>query len=75
MDGKRDHIQSRYGSVPAALVAADYAQASPNFSSRKILSDAQMTILKDVIAVVQRSRDAYENAAGWVAHKKAVEKE
>lgn len=71
----RDRIQSRYGKFHGALIAADYAQASPNFSSRKILSDAQMTILKEIAVCVHRSRDAYENAAEWVAHKKAIEKE
>ena len=71
----RDRIQSRYGKFHAALVGANYAQASPNFSSRKILSDAQMTLLKEIAVSVQWSRESYENAARWVAHKRFVESE
>lgn len=70
---QRDHVRSRYAAFSAALIAADYAAGSPNFSSQKVLSDAQMTMLKDVTAVDKLSRDAFESAASWIAHKRTVE--
>ena len=72
---QRGHVHARYEAFSARLITADYAAASPNFSSQKILSDAQMSMLKDVTAVAQLSRDAYESAASWVAHKLAVERD
>jgi hypothetical protein len=72
---RHDHVRARYGAFSVKLIAADYASTSPNFSSQKILSDAQMTMLKDVAAVAQLSREAFESAASWVAHKHAVEQE
>lgn len=68
-----DHVRSRYGAFHAKLVACDYASASPNFSTRKILSDGQMILLKEIAADAQQVRDEYESAAKWVAHRKAVE--
>lgn len=72
---QREHVRARYEAFSAKLITADYAAASPNFSSQKILSDAQMSMLKDVSAVAQLSRNAYESAASWVAHKHAVERD
>jgi hypothetical protein len=69
-----DRIKSRYTVFYKKLVAADYASGTKNFSSKKILSDAQMTILKDIASQVQRSRKAYEDAAMWQARKNDIEK-
>lgn len=71
----RDHVRSRYAAFSGKLIAADYAAASPNFSSQKILSDGQMAMLKDVASLGRLSRDAFESAASWVARKRAIEKE
>ncbi len=71
--GVRDHVQARYGAFHAKLVACDYAAASTNFSTRKILSDGQMTLMKEIQADAQQVRAEYEAAARWVAHRKAVE--
>lgn len=72
---ERDRVRSRYGSFYAKLIAADYAAASPNPSTQKILSDGQMTVLKEVAVVVKHARDAYESAASWIAHRRTVERE
>lgn len=72
---ERDHIRTRYGAFHAKLVAADYAQASPNPSTLKILSDGQMTIMTRIAACVVLSRDAYVRAATWLALRKSIEKE
>lgn len=69
----RDHVQARYGAFHAKLVACDYAGASPNFSTKKILSDGQMTLMKEIQADAKAVRAEYEGAARWVAHRKAVE--
>lgn len=68
-----DHVRARYGAFHAKLVACDYASGSPNFSTRKILSDGQMILLKEIAADAQQVRDEVESAAKWVAHRKAVE--
>jgi hypothetical protein len=71
---QRNHVRSRYGAFYAKLIFADYAAGSPNPSTQKILSDGQMTVLKEVTGVVQLARDAYESAARWIAHRRAIEK-
>lgn len=71
----RDHVRSRYATFYAKLIAADYAAGSPNPSTQKLLSDGQMTTMKDVALVNKLSRDAYEAAAAWIAHRKAIEKQ
>lgn len=69
----RDHVQDRYRAFHDKLVDCDYASASPNFSTRKILSDGQMILLKEIAGDARMVRDEFEAAAGWVAHRKAVE--
>ncbi|MBI5020938.1 MAG: hypothetical protein HZB59_05835 [Ignavibacteriales bacterium] len=68
-----DRIKSRYTTFYKKLVAADYASGTKNFSSKKILSDAQMIIFKDIASQVQISRKAYEDAAMWQARKNDIE--
>lgn len=69
----RDHVKERYGDFHARLVACDYAGDSPNFATRKILSDGQMTLLKDIEAEAKAVRREYEVAAQWVARCQAME--
>lgn len=69
-----ERIKSRYTPFYKKLVAADYASASRNFSARKVLSDAQMLILKDIASQVERSQKAYGEAALWQKHKDDIEK-
>lgn len=72
---QREHVRSRYAGFYAKLIAADYAAASPNPSTQKILSDGQMATMKDVAAIASLSRHAYESAAAWVAHRRDIEKQ
>lgn len=71
--GVRDHVQERYGDFHAKLVACDYASGAQNFATRKILSDGQMTLLKEIAADAQSVRDEFEAAARWVAYRKIIE--
>ncbi len=68
----RDHVQPRYGAFHAKLVARDYAGASTNFSTKKILSDGQMTLLKEIQTDARQVRAEFEAAAKWVAYRKTV---
>jgi hypothetical protein len=44
-----DRTKSKYTPFYQKLIAANYATDSKNFGSKKVLSDAQMTILQDII--------------------------
>jgi hypothetical protein len=72
---QREHLSARYATFSAKLIAADYAAGSPNPSTQKILSDGQMTLLKDVATIAQLSREACESAASWVALRRAIEQQ
>ncbi len=65
----------RFTSFHQKLVAADYASASKNFSTLKILSDAQLMILNDITSLVQLSRAAYEESGRWLALRKKIEQQ
>jgi hypothetical protein len=67
--------KSRYTSFHQKLVAADYASASKNFSTLKVLSDGQMFILKSIAGLVQRSRAAYEESGRWLAVRRQMEQQ
>lgn len=71
----RGRIKSRYTSFHQKLVAADYAAASKNFSTLKVLSDGQMIILKSIAALVQLSRAAYEDSGRWLAVRRQIEQQ
>ncbi len=72
---RKAHITARYGVFHEKLVAADYAAGAKNFSTRKTLSDVQITLLTSIGGIAQQSRHAYEEAAHWVALRKQIEKE
>lgn len=72
---QREHVRSRYEAFYTKLIAADYAAASPNPSTQKILSDGQITVLKDVGAILHLSREACESAARWVALRTMIERQ
>ena len=67
-----DRAKSKYGTFYKKLIAADYAIESKNFSTKKILSDAQMTILKNVQHHISVSRDSWEESASWQARRAAL---
>lgn len=66
-------VKTRFAVFHQKLVAADYAAVSKNFSTLKVLSDAQIMILKEVTSLVQRSRGAYEKSGRWLAVRKVIE--
>lgn len=67
--------RSRFTAFHQKFVAADYASASKNFSTLKMLADAQLMILTDVAGLEKRSRVAFEEAGRWLAIRKTIEKE
>jgi hypothetical protein len=67
------HDRSRYSTFYQKLVASEYASGTTNFPTIKILSDAQMMILKDISHLVSVSRTATEEAARWLAVRKDIE--
>jgi hypothetical protein len=70
-----EKIKTKYSPFYKKLVAANYAADTKNFSSKKILSDAQMTILKNIQSQIERSRKAWEESASWQARKVRIELE
>jgi hypothetical protein len=70
-----DHAKTRYSAFYQKLIAANYAADSKNFSSKKVLSDAQMMIFKDVAQQVDRSRKAWEESASWQLNREKIAKE
>ncbi|HEY6952560.1 MAG TPA: hypothetical protein VI758_09130 [Bacteroidota bacterium] len=69
-----DRAKTKYGTFHKKLVAADYAVDSKNFSTKKVLSDAQMTILKIVQHHIVLSRESWEESASWQAKRIRIEK-
>ena len=65
--------KTRFTPFHQKLVSADYASASKNFSTLKVLADAQLMILNDVTFLVQHSRAAYEDSGQWLALRKKIE--
>jgi hypothetical protein len=72
---RKAHITKRYAVFHEKLVASDYAARAKNVSTRKLLSDAQMTLFTSTGALVQQSRTAYEKSAYWVALRRQVEQQ
>lgn len=68
-----DHAVAMYTAFYEKLVAADYASGSPNFSSKKVLADAQLRILENIRYHVKASRDAWEASAAWQARKATLQ--
>ena len=68
-----DHAKARYTVFYQKLAAAGYAVDSKNFSTKKILSDAQLTILESIRHQVIQSRNAWEESASWQAMRKNIE--
>ncbi len=57
------------------LQACDYAAGARNPSTRKILSDGQMTVFKAIVTQVELSRHAWEESASWQGLKKNIEQD
>jgi hypothetical protein len=70
-----DHKKILYTPFYQKLVAADYATGYKNFSTFKLLSDAQMMIIKDISALIEMSRAACEESAQWPGFRQKIEKE
>jgi hypothetical protein len=68
-------IKTRFTPFHQKLVAADYASASKNFSTLKVLSDGQMILFKGITFLVQYSRTAYEESGRWLAFRKTIEQQ
>ncbi|MHB1048962.1 MAG: hypothetical protein ACYC09_02690 [Bacteroidota bacterium] len=70
-----DHARERYTVFYGKLIRADYASESKNFSTKKVLADAQMMILKEIRHHADLSRKAWEESASWQVRKMRIEKE
>jgi hypothetical protein len=68
-----DHAKARYSAFYQKLVAADYAAESKNFSTKKILADAQISIMQLVVRQMKQSRKAWEESASWQARRVSIE--
>ena len=68
-----DHAKTRYTVFYQKLVAANYAADSKNFSTRKVLADAQLTILVTIGRYINQSRTAWEESASWQARRISIE--
>jgi hypothetical protein len=66
-------VRAKYARFQEKLAAARYAEESKNYSTRKILSDAQLIMMKDVARIAGQSRDAWEKSASWGAQKVLIE--
>ena len=69
------HAKTKYTLFYQKLVAADYGVDSKNFSTKKVLSDAQLSILESVRHQVKQSRNAWEESVSWQARRVNIEKE
>ena len=67
------HVKARYTVFYQKLIAADYAVDSKNFSTKKVLSDAQLTVLESIRHQVKQSRNSWEESASWQAKRKNIE--
>lgn len=68
-------IKTRNGDFLKKLSACGYAAGAKNFSTKKILSDGQMTVMTAMMTQVELSRHAWEESAGWQGLKKKIEQE
>ena len=67
-----DQTKARYSSFYKKLMAANYSSESKNFSTKKILSDAQMMILSSIKGQIEQSRSAWVESASWQGRKKQL---
>jgi len=70
-----EHKKTLYTPFYQKLVAADYATEYKNFTTFKLLSDAQMMIIKDISGLIEMSRAACEESAQWPGFRQEIEKE
>jgi len=75
LSASADHAKTRYSAFYQKLIAANYAADSKNFSTKKILADAQLMILKDLASQIELSRKAWEESASWQMNREKIEKE
>jgi hypothetical protein len=68
-----DHANAKYSKFYQKLIAANYAVDSKNFSTKKILADAQISILQLVAHQMKQSRNAWEESASWQARRINIE--
>jgi hypothetical protein len=68
-----DHIKARYTAFYQKLIEANYALDSKNYSTKKILADAQLTILQNIGRQIKQSRTAWEESASWQAKRVSIE--
>ncbi len=68
-----DHAKTRYTVFYQKLIAANYAADSKNYSTQKILADAQITILQIIQHLMQQSRSSWEESASWQARRARIE--
>jgi len=68
-------IKTRNADFLKKLAACGYAAGAKNFSTKKILSDGQMTVMTAMMTQVELSRHAWEESAGWQGMKKRIEQE
>jgi hypothetical protein len=74
-DASAKYTKERYELFYKKLMNADYAAESKNFSTKKVLADAQMLILKEISRLARLSRDAWEESASWQARRIQIEQE
>jgi hypothetical protein len=74
-DASAKRTKERYDLFHKKLMSADYAAGSKNFSTKKVLADAQMMILKEIVLLEQLSRAAWEESASWQARRITIEQE
>ena len=65
-------IKTRNADFLKKLAACGYAAGAKNFSTKKILSDGQMTVMTAIVTQVELSRHAWEESAGWQGLKKRI---
>jgi hypothetical protein len=68
-----DHAITKYTVFYQKLIAAEYAAASKNFSTKKVLADAQITILVYIGGQIKLSRNAWEESAAWHVRRRSIE--
>jgi hypothetical protein len=68
-----DHAKARYTTFYQKLVAANYAADSKNFSNKKVLANAQLTILQIIQHLLQQSRSSWEESGSWQARRVRIE--
>jgi len=68
-------IKTRNADFLKKLTACGYAAGAKNFSTKKVLSDGQMTVFIALAAQVELSRHAWEESASWQGLKMRIEQE